>query len=166
MSIEQRIADSGLILPDAPAPLGRYVRGVCRNDLWYLSGQLPLREGEVAYPGRLGVDLSISEGRAAARLAAMNALAQISLLTEGFRRFDGLVRLDGVVACTPDFEDHASVMDGASDLLFETLGERGAHARSVAGVASLPGKAAVELVIVFAGQEPSGKGISNFPVEK
>ena len=103
-----------------------------------------------AMPVSLGINLSIDSGYAAARLAGLNALAQIRELLGGFERLDGLLRLDGLVACSPMFTEHATVLNGASDLFVEVLGDRGWHARSAAGVNSLPMNAAVELIVTFA----------------
>jgi enamine deaminase RidA (YjgF/YER057c/UK114 family) len=133
-----------------PPPVGNYRRGVVRRGIGCLSGQLPLEDGRVRYPGLVGLDLSIDSGYAAARLAGLNTLAQIRELLGGFERLDGLLRLDGLVACSPTFTEHATVLNGASDLFVEFLGDRGWHARSAAGVISLPMNAAVELVLTFA----------------
>jgi enamine deaminase RidA (YjgF/YER057c/UK114 family) len=139
-----------IALPVPPPPVGNYRRGVVRRGIGCLSGQLPLENGNVRYAGLVGVNLSVDSGYAAARLAGLNALAQIRELLAGFERLDGLLRLDGLVACSPMFTEHATVLNGASDLFVEVLGDRGWHARSAAGVISLPMNAAVELVVTFA----------------
>ncbi|HEX2654970.1 MAG TPA: RidA family protein [Xanthobacteraceae bacterium] len=151
LSVEQRLAKLGITLPDAPLPLGSYVRGVSHQGIWHLSGQLPILDGKVQHAGRLGANLSLDEGRAAARQAAINALAQIKYLTQAFSRFEGLLRVDGLVACTAEFIDHATVLDASSEFFVEALGDLGRHARSASGVISLPRGSAVELVVTFAG---------------
>jgi enamine deaminase RidA (YjgF/YER057c/UK114 family) len=149
--VHDRLARLGIELPQPTAPIGAYKRVTTHGGLCFLSGQLPIVDGRMIYPGRLGAELNIEQGRFAARQATINALAQIAVLTTCFLGFRGLVRLDGLIAATPDFGDHAKVLDASSELFMEVLGEKGAHARSVSGVASLPGAAAVELVITFAG---------------
>jgi enamine deaminase RidA (YjgF/YER057c/UK114 family) len=139
-----------LKLLQAPAPVGNYMRGIGRGGIYFLSGQLPLKNGKILFPGRVGEDRSIEEGQAAARQAALNVVAQIRHLLGSLSRLDTLIRVDGLVACAPDFYDHAAVLDGASDLFREVLENRGFHARSAAGVVSLPRGATVELVVSFA----------------
>jgi enamine deaminase RidA (YjgF/YER057c/UK114 family) len=152
-SVERRMDAIGLVLPEAPAPLGNYARGVDCRGLYMLSGQLPLKDGEILLPGRLGESRSIEEGKTAAEQASLNALAQIRHLLGGFDRLEKLLRVDGLVACAPGFHDIAAVLDGASDLFAGLLGERGRHARSAAGVVSLPRGASVELVLTFAARQ-------------
>lgn len=148
--VASRLAAFGLALPAAPAPVGRYRAGIVRNGIGVLSGQFPLRGGEMVYRGVLGRDLSTVEGQEAARVAALNALAQIDSLLGGFERLAGLLRVDGFIASAPDWVEHAVVLDAASSLFADVLEERGAHARSAMGVASLPLAAPVELVVTFA----------------
>lgn len=142
-----------LIAPSgAPAPLGNYARGVRWGGIYMLSGQLPLCDGRMVLPGRLGENRSIEEGQIAARQAAINVLAQIAYLLGNLDRLERLLRLDGLVACAPQFHDIATVIDAASDLFVEMLGQRGEHARSAAGVMNLPGGASVELIVSFVAQ--------------
>ena len=103
-----------------------------------------------AMPVSLGSICRLTAGTPQRGLQGLNALAQIRELLAGFERLDGLLRLDGLVACSPMFTEHATVLNGASDLFVEVLGDRGWHARSAAGVISLPMNAAVELVVTFA----------------
>lgn len=146
----EHLVKAGLALPSAPSPVGNYRRGIVRAGIGYLSGQFPLRDGRLLFAGLLGRDLTVVQGQAAARTAAMNVLAQIETVLGAFDRLGGLLRMDGYVASAPGFTDQAAVLDGASDLFAEVLGERGAHARSAIGVASLPLNAPVELVVTFA----------------
>jgi enamine deaminase RidA (YjgF/YER057c/UK114 family) len=150
MSVEERLAAMGLTLPAPPAPVGSYRAGLIRGATGSLSGQFPIRDGKPAVTGMLGRDLTVAQGREAARLAGLNVLAQLKHLLDDFDRLAGLVRMDGFVASAPDFTQHAAVLDGASDLFAAVLGERGAHTRSAVGVASLPLGMPVELVVSFA----------------
>jgi enamine deaminase RidA (YjgF/YER057c/UK114 family) len=156
--MEQRPSPADLALPAAPAPVGNYRRGIVHRGMGFLSGQLPFENGTMRFTGLVGRDLSVDEGRAAARLAAINALAQIRELLGDLSRLERLIRVDGLVACPPDFTRHPAVLDGASDFLVDVLGERGWHARSVGGVASLPMNAAVELVVTFAAADSASTG--------
>jgi len=150
MDVEDRLAAMGLMLPAPPAPVGSYRAGLVRGACGALSGQFPIRDGKPAMTGLLGRELSVEQGQEAARLAGLNMLAQLKHLLGTFQRLTGLIRMDGLVASVPDFEQHAAVLDGASDLLAAVLGERGAHTRSVAGVASLPMRMPIEIVVTFA----------------
>lgn len=115
-----------------------------------LSGQFPIRDGRLLYAGVVGSELTIEDGQAAARSAALNVLAQLKELLGSFARLGGLLRVDGAVASARGFTEQAAVLDGASDLFVQVLGERGAHARSALGVNCLPLNAPVELVVTFA----------------
>lgn len=141
--------DNPISLPDAPLPVGNYVGAIGRDSLLYISGQLPLVNGQLAYRGSLGEDLDVETGYRAARLCAMNALAQMQKHLLSFDAVVGLARLDGYLQTVPDFHDHGKVLDGASDLLYQVLGKRGAHTRMAVGVASLPFDAPVELVLTL-----------------
>lgn len=149
VSVEQRLAGLGLELPGAPAPLGSYERGVVLRDVGYLSGQLPLRDGRLAFAGRVGRDLTEAQAREAAQLAALNALAQIRALLGSFTGLERLVRVDGYVAGADGWFDAPRVLDGASALFLDALGERGRHARTAFVVPRLPLDAPVELVVTF-----------------
>lgn len=139
---------AGLAFPDPPpAPAGRYLRGVRAGELLFLSGHFPVRAGTMVYTGRVGAELSIAEGRAAAELTAMNVLAQIERLLGGLAPLRGLVRVEGHVASAPDFVRQAAVLDGASELFMRVLGDRGGHARTAFAHAVLPMNAAAELVV-------------------
>jgi enamine deaminase RidA (YjgF/YER057c/UK114 family) len=150
MSPEDRLAAMGLTLPAPPAPVGSYRAGVIRGTLGSLSGQFPISAGKPTVIGVLGRELTVEQGRAAAQLAGLNVLAQLKSLLGTFDRLAGLIRVDGFVASAPDFQQHAAVLDGASDLFAAVLEERGAHTRSAVGVASLPLGMPVELVVTFA----------------
>ncbi len=143
---------AGVPLPPPPDPVGAYDAVVVRAVVGRVSGQLPFRDGVLVATGHAGTEGGPSEEklRDAAARCALNALAQVGRALGGFERLDGVLALDGCLACVLGFTRHAAVLDGASELLVRLLGERGRHARSAVGVASLPGDASVELWLTFA----------------
>jgi enamine deaminase RidA (YjgF/YER057c/UK114 family) len=148
-----RLTRAGITLPEPPPPGGAYQPTVEANGLLYVSAQFPITSGKPAVTGRLGETLHSDQGYAAARLAAINVLAQVYAALGGFTRIRTLLRLDGHLLTTPDFQHHARVMDGASDLFNAALGDRAGHTRALTGVASLPMDLPVELVTTFAVSE-------------
>lgn len=147
--IESRLAELGLQLPEAPAPAGNYVPYVISGNLVFVSGQVPKAEGGLIV-GKLGADMSIEQGQAAARLCALHLLGQVKAACGGdLDHLERVVRLGGFVNATPDFGDHPAVINGASDLLGQVLGEAGRHARAAVGSASLPFGVAVEIEGIF-----------------
>ena len=150
-AIDRRLADLGIALPEPAAPLAAYVGHVVQGGACTVSGQLPLEGGKLAVAGRLGDTVTLEEGVRAARLCTVNLLAQVRAACGGdWSRLDRCIRLGGFVAATPDFTDHPAVINGASQLVADVLGEAGAHARAAVGVASLPLGAAVEVEGAFA----------------
>ena len=148
--VEQRLAQQGLELPDAPAPAANYVPYTIGGKLLFVSGQLPFREGRVAVTGKVGAEVSVAQGQEAARLCALNLLAQAKAACGGdLSKLSRCVKLGGFVACAPDFGDHPEVVNGASDLMVQAMGEAGRHARFAVGCASLPRDAAVEVEAIF-----------------
>lgn len=150
MSIESRLQARGLSLPAPPRPLGRYVAASEAGGLLFISGQLPLRDGKVMFQGRVGESLTVEQGRQAAELAALNVLAQIHAHLGGFERLEKILRVDGAVASADGCFDQPAVLDGASELLADVLGEKAGHARSASSERQLPGNAAVALVVTAA----------------
>jgi len=149
-TIDERLAEMGITLPNAPAPAANYVPYVVSGLLVFVSGQLPMVNGECAHSGLLGRDVDLEHGVEAARTCAINILAQLKAACNGdLSKVVRCVRLGGFVAATPDFEQHPAVINGASDLIAEALGEAGAHARAAVGVASLPFGVPVEVEAVF-----------------
>ena len=138
------------MLPAPPDPVGAYRACVVHAGIGYLSGQFPLADGRLRFPGRVGAELTATEGREAARLAALNVLAQLARSLGDTGRLVTLLRVDGVVASAPGFLAQPAVLDGASELLRQVLGDAGEHARSAIAVERLPLDAAVELVVTFA----------------
>lgn len=145
MTPEQRLAQLGLTLPAAPAPVGSYVPYVCTGKLVFTSGQLPTRDGKLIATGKVGRDLSIDQAAEAARVGMLNALAQVAAAAEGIGNIVRIVRLGVFVNSADGFTDQPKVANGASDLLVEIFGERGKHARAAVGVNELPLDAAVEI---------------------
>jgi enamine deaminase RidA (YjgF/YER057c/UK114 family) len=149
-AIEQRLAERGLELPDAPAPAANYVPYTISGKLLFVAGQLPFRKGEVAISGLVGDEVSLEQAQEAARICALNLLAQARAACRGdLSRLARCLKLGGFVSCTPEFTEHPAVINGASDLMVEVMGEAGQHARFAVGCASLPRGAAVEVEAIF-----------------
>ena len=154
-SVESRLAELGLQLPEAPRPVGSYQSAVMAHGLLFISGQLPLVDGELKYPGRVGAELSEAAGGEAARLAALNVLAQIKAALAGFDRLVSLVRVEGYVSSAPGWTNQPRVLDHASRLFTAALGEKGIHARSALATPWLPLNASIELVVTASVTSPS-----------
>ncbi|MXV45221.1 RidA family protein [Saccharibacter sp. 17.LH.SD] len=149
-TIDARLAELGITLPEAAAPVANYRPVIQTGNLLIVSGQLPLVDGELLYTGKLGADVSQQQGSEAARACLINVVAQVKAALKGdLSRVRRVVRLGGFMACTPDFTNHAVVMNGASDLSVAIFGESGAHARSTVGVPSLPLDAPVEIEAII-----------------
>jgi enamine deaminase RidA (YjgF/YER057c/UK114 family) len=148
--IEARLKALDLVLPEAKAPIGSYVPFLHLNGQLFVSGQLPLREGRIVAEGALGADLELSQGQEAARICAINILAQANAALGDLDRIVQLLRLNGFVNAAPGFADHPKVLNGASELMVEVLGNKGLHTRIAVGCASLPLNAAVEVDAIFA----------------
>ena len=147
--VEGRLKDAGVVLPTPPAPAGNYVPVVVTGKLAVVSGQIASQDGKVAIKGKLGADVSIEQGAEAAKLCAINILAQLKAAIGDLDRVTRCVRLAGFVNCTPDFTDQPKVMNGASDLMALAFGEAGRHARAAVGAPSLPLGTAVEVEAMF-----------------
>ena len=137
-------------LPPPPRPVGAYEPVVVRRGIGFVSGQFPIENGSLRFRGRVGHALSLEDAREACRIAALNALSQISAATDGFSTLEGLLRLDGYIASSDDFFDQPTVLDVASELFLAALGPGGAHARTAFAVPHLPLNAPVELCVSFA----------------
>jgi enamine deaminase RidA (YjgF/YER057c/UK114 family) len=148
--IETRLAELGIVLPAPVAPVANYVPYVISGDLVVISGQIPVRDGKVAYTGKLGDVVSVDIGTQAAQLCFINLLTQLHAACNGdLNRVQQVVRLGGFIACVPEFTQHALVMNGASDMSVAVFDDAGRHARSTIGVPSLPLDAAVEVEGIF-----------------
>jgi enamine deaminase RidA (YjgF/YER057c/UK114 family) len=148
MSIEARLAELGITLPAAAAPVAAYQPVVIAKGLAHVSGQLPFIDGQLV-TGRLGADVSTEEGYAAARACGLMIAAQIKAAGV-LEKVERVVKLGAFVNSTADFTDQPKVANGASELMFEIFGEAGRHARSAVGVPVLPLGAAVEVDAVIA----------------
>ncbi|MEL7486165.1 MAG: RidA family protein [Pseudomonadota bacterium] len=148
LSPEENLAALGLALPDAPAPVANYVPFVATGNLLFVSGQVSFGpDGLVA--GVVGETIDVEAAQSAAKLCALNLLAQVNAACGSLDRVARVVKLGGFVNCTPDFADHPKVINGASDLMVDVFGDRGKHARAAVGAPSLPLGAAVEVDGVF-----------------
>ncbi|AZC23062.1 RidA family protein [Pseudomonas sessilinigenes] len=149
-SLKQRIRQLGLELPEPSQPAANYVNQVRSQNLLFISGQIPLQQGRPALLGRLGESLSPEQGAEAAELAALGLLAQLgAALDDDLAQLQRIDRLGVFIAASGDFQDHSTVANGASNLLVNALGEKGRHARTAVGVASLPAGVAVEVDAIF-----------------
>jgi len=149
-TVEKKLAELGIILPEPTAPVANYVPFVRTRNFMVLSGQLCLdANGKLIAKGKLGAGVSIEDGQRAARACAINLLAQIKAGLGDLDKVTRVVRLGGFINSAPDFVDAAKVMNGASDLMVAVFGDRGRHARTTIGVASLPLDAAVEVEGAF-----------------
>lgn len=142
---EDRLASLGLALPEVVAPLAAYVPAVRTGSYVYTSGQLPMVDGKLTVTGKVGAEVGAEEARQLARLCALNGLAAIKSVVGDLGRVARVVKVVGFVASAPDFTGQPGVINGASELLGEVLGEAGVHARSAVGVAVLPLDSPVEV---------------------
>ncbi|HET6534516.1 MAG TPA: RidA family protein [Actinoplanes sp.] len=146
-AIYAKLQELGLSLPQVAAPLAAYVPAVQSGNYVYVSGQLPLAEGELAQAGKVGGEVTAEQAADLARICALNALAAIDALV-GLGRVVKIVKITGFVASAPGFTGQPGVINGASQLFLDVLGEMGRHARSAVGVAELPLGAPVEVEVI------------------
>jgi enamine deaminase RidA (YjgF/YER057c/UK114 family) len=145
-TIDARLAELGLTLPEASVPRGSYLPAVRSGNYIQVAGQGPRLNGELLFAGKVGSDISVEDGQRAAQLCALHILSHLARMLDGdLSRVVRVVRVAGVVQCGADFTEHAKVLNGASDLLFAVLGEAGQHARIATGANSLPSGMAVEV---------------------
>lgn len=148
MSIENRLQELGIILPKPSMPEASYVPVVQAGNLAFVSGQDPVRDGVMEYTGRLGAELDLAQGQAAARLAALNCLAQLQAHLGSLERVQRIVKVLGFVACTDEFDQQPFVIDGGSELLEQVFGEAGRHARTAVGTNKLAFGIPVEIELI------------------
>lgn len=148
--IDARIAKLGIELPQPVSPVANYVPYVVTGNLVFVAGHIPMWEGKVKYVGKVGKDLTLEEGYQAARVCGLNLLAQLRAACGGdLDRVKRGVKVCGFVNCAPEFRDQPKVVNGASDVIVEVLGDAGRHARFAVGAPALPLGAAVEVDAVF-----------------
>jgi len=147
MSADQRLRELGIQLPEPPQPAGNYQPWVLAGNLLFISGQFPIENGQLRFIGQVGAELTEEHGYIAARLAAVNVLAQINNALGGFTRLETLSRVEGHVASAPGWTNAPKVLNGASDLFAAVLGEHGQHTRTAFTPARLPLNLSVELVV-------------------
>lgn len=152
MSVEQKLAELGLTLPNVANPAGAYVPAVISGNLVFTAGQIPLVDGTLMATGKVGQEISPEFAKEIAQSCALNALAAVKSVLGDLSRVKRVVKVVGFVASTPDFTGQPGVLNGASELLGQVFGDAGLHARSAVGVASLPLDAPfeVELIVEFA----------------
>jgi enamine deaminase RidA (YjgF/YER057c/UK114 family) len=146
-AVASRLAELGLTLPDVVPPLAAYQPAVRSGDYVYTSGQLPMVDGKLVATGKVGAEVTPEQAKELARVCALNALAAVKSVVGDLDRIARVVKVVGFVASDPAFTGQPGVVNGASELLGEVLGEKGVHARSAVGVAVLPLDAPVEVEI-------------------
>jgi enamine deaminase RidA (YjgF/YER057c/UK114 family) len=148
--IDKRLADAGLTLPNAATPIANYVPAVRTGNLLFISGQLPLKDGQVSITGIVGDTVTPEQAQDAAKLCALNIIAQAKTALNGdLDRVKRVVKLTGFVAAGPSFGGHPQVINGASDVMVQVFGDAGRHSRAAVGAPSLPRNAPVEVEAIF-----------------
>ena len=148
MDYDNRAKELGLELSAPTPPLGAYLKAVQSGNLLFLSGHGPHKNGAIQYRGKIGKDLTLEEGYAAARLTMLNCISSIRAALGALNRVRRVVKVLGFVNSAPGFTDQPKVINGGSDVLIELVGDNGRHARSAIGVAELPGTIAVEIEMI------------------
>ena len=147
--IEARLKELGVTLPLPPMPVASYVPVTISGNIVFVSGQIPIADGAIKYVGKLGVDVPMEAGQAAAQLCAINILAQLKAAIGDLDRVVKCLRLGVFINAAPDYSQHPEVANGASDLIAALFGDAGKHARAAVGVGSLPRGVAVEVDATF-----------------
>jgi enamine deaminase RidA (YjgF/YER057c/UK114 family) len=143
--IEDRLKSLNITLPTPPKPAGSYIPVVASGNLVFVSGQIPMQDGKVVFTGKVPTERSVEDAQKAARLCAINILAQLKANLGSLDKITRIVRVSGFVNSTPDFAEQPKVINAASDLFFEIFGENGKHSRIAVGVSSLPLNSTVEI---------------------
>ena len=146
--IEEKLKEIGIKLPDPPSPAGSYIPVVISKNIAYVSGQIPIKSGEVSFTGKVPVEQSIENAQNAAKLCIINALAQLKSQLGSLDKISKILRVSGFVNSTPNFSEHPQVINAASDLLYQIFGDTGKHTRTAIGVNSLPLNSAVEIDMI------------------
>ncbi len=145
IKVEENLKNLGIIIPDAPKPLGAYKAVVISGNIIFVSGQLPIEKGKLKYKGKVGSDISLDDGVHASKIAAINILSVMKQELGDLDKINRILKLTGYVASAPGFDMQAKVVDGASELFYQVFGENGIHARAAVGVFELPLGAPVEI---------------------
>jgi len=148
MSIEEKLQELGLSLPEVAPPVAAYIPAVKTDKIVYTAGQVALVGGTLQYKGRLGENITVEQGYEAAKICALNALAALKSVAGSLDNVERIVRITGYVNSTNDFTDQPKVVNGASELMKNLFGDQGLHARSAVGVNSLPLGACVEVELI------------------
>ncbi len=146
--IEKRLKELGLEIPPVPPAAGAYIPAIQTGNLVICSGQGPFKDGSLAYIGQVGKEISLEDGYQAARIAALNCLAQICTVVGSLDTIKQIVNVKGYVNSAPDFHDQPKVMNGASELLLEIFGEHGKHTRCALGTSNLPSNIPIEVEMI------------------
>lgn len=147
-SVDMRLQELGIVLPEASSPIANYVNAVQTGNLIFLAGKGPTFDDGSMIQGKVGVDLTIEQGYEAARLTAINQLAVLKAELGSLDRVKRVVKVLGMVNASPEFTDHPKVINGFSDLMVEVFKEKGKHARAAVGMGSLPGNIPVEIEMI------------------
>jgi len=151
MTIAAKLKELGIEIPPAAAPVANYVPFVIEDKLVFIAGQVPRGpDGKLQYVGKVGKDLTEKEGYEAARLCALNCLAQLKAAAGSLDKVRRIVRVGGFVNCVPEFANQPQVINGASDLIVQLFGQKGRHARTAVGTGSLPANVATEVEMIAA----------------
>jgi enamine deaminase RidA (YjgF/YER057c/UK114 family) len=150
MTTQERIHEIGIEIPQAAKPIANYVGARIVKNMVFVSGQLPMKDGQLQYIGKVGKEVSVQDAVKAAELCTINILAQLSsILSNNLDSVESCVKIGVFVNSTPEFEDHSIVANGASDLIVKIFADAGLHARAAVGVASLPKNVSVEVEAIF-----------------
>ncbi|MBI1951262.1 MAG: RidA family protein [Acidobacteria bacterium] len=147
--VDKSLEALGFRLPEVGKPLGNYVQSVRTGNLLFISGKLPKENGRLKYPGKIGREVTVEEGKEAARLAALSVLATAKQAVEDLDRIKRVVQIVGHVAVAPGFLDAFDVLEGASEVFVKIYGERGKHTRLCLGISELPQNACLELQAIL-----------------
>lgn len=146
--IEEKLEAFGITLPTPPKPAGSYIPVVRTGNLIFVSGQIPMKDGQVQFKGQVPTCISVEDAQKAARLCITNVLAQLKAELGTLDKISKIVRVSGFVNSSPEFYEHPKIINAASDFLFEIFGEKGKHTRIALGVSSLPLNSAVEIDLI------------------
>ncbi len=146
--IDEKLKSLGITLPTPPKPAGSYIPVVISGNLAFVSGQIPIQDGKVTFTGKVPTEKTVEEAQGAARVCAINILAQLKANLGSLDRISKIVRVSGFVNSTGDFTEQPKIINAASDLFFEIFGEKGKHSRIAVGVSSLPLNSTVEIDMI------------------